>query len=98
LGLITRALPRFLEESFKKDGFHIIKNYLPLINASWACPEDYLLSFYFFDYHKLIIFLFPALSICVTRFVFSFILVSTFTFPILGGQSVFDRNACLNVA
>jgi len=43
LGLIPRGLPRFLEESLKTDGFHPIKNYLPL-NASWACPEDYLLE------------------------------------------------------
>ncbi|VAW10640.1 Type I restriction-modification system, restriction subunit R [hydrothermal vent metagenome] len=43
LGLIPRGLPRFLEESLKTDGFHQIKNYLPL-NASWACPEDFFTS------------------------------------------------------
>ena len=36
-------MPRFLEESLKTDGFHQPKRYIPL-NASWACPEDYLLE------------------------------------------------------
>jgi len=42
LGLIPLGLPSILEESLKTDGFHPLKGYNPL-NASWACPEDYLL-------------------------------------------------------
>ena len=36
-------MPSILEESLKTDGFHQSKRYIPL-NASWACPEDYLLA------------------------------------------------------
>jgi hypothetical protein len=42
LGLIPLGLPSILEESLKTKGFHQSKRYIPL-NASWACPEDYLL-------------------------------------------------------
>jgi hypothetical protein len=62
LGLIPRGLPRFLEESLKTDGFHPIKNYLPL-NASWACPEDYLLIFYHFLFPKVIRIYFEGIKI-----------------------------------
>jgi len=43
MGSIPISLPSILKKSLKTDGFHQSKKYIPL-NASWACPEDYLLK------------------------------------------------------